>query len=53
VRLVDWRLYRGRNVVERFWSQAKPYRRVATRSGKRAANFLAFVQVASVMAMPK
>lgn len=48
---IDRHLYKERNVVERFWSKAKQYRRVATRYEKKAANFLAFVQVASVMVM--
>ena len=52
-RLVDWHRYRERNVVERFWSKVKQYRRVATRYDKKAANFLAFVQVAAVMVMLK
>ena len=46
---VDPDLYRERNLVERFWSKAKPYRRVATRYEKTARNFLAFVHVASIM----
>ena len=50
-REIDRHLYRERNVVERFWSKAKQYRRVATRYDKKAANFLAFVQVAAVMVM--
>jgi transposase len=49
--VIDWHLYRERNVVERFWSKVKQYRRVATRYEKKAVNFLAFVQVASVMVM--
>ena len=52
-RLVDWHRYRERNVVERFWSKVKQYRRVATRYEKKAANFLAFVQVAAVMVILK
>ncbi len=47
------RLYKGRNVVERFWSKVKQYRRVATRYEKKAQNFLAFVQVASIMILLK
>lgn len=47
----DGHLYRERNVAERFWSRVKQYRRVATRYEKKARNFLAFVQVASVMLM--
>lgn len=50
-REIDWHLYRERNIVERFWSKAKQYRRVATRYEKKAVNFLAFVQMASVMVM--
>ena len=38
-------------MAERFWSKAKRFRRVATRYEKKAANFLAFVQVASVVVM--
>lgn len=46
-RVIDRHLYR-----ERFWSKAKQCRRIATRYGK-AANFLAFVKVAAMMAMLK
>jgi transposase len=52
-RAVDPHLYRERNVCERFWAQAKQYRRVATRYEKKAANFLAFAWVAAVMVMLK
>ena len=48
---VDPHLYRERNLCERFWHTAKPYRRVATRYEKKAANFLAFVKVAAMMVM--
>jgi transposase len=48
-RETDWPRYKDRNVVERFWSKAKQYRRVATRFEKKARNFLAFVHVASIM----
>ena len=48
-RPVDWHLYKDRNACERFWSKAKQFRRVATRYDKKAANFLAFVHVASIM----
>ncbi|MFL5339782.1 MAG: transposase, partial [Gemmataceae bacterium] len=50
-REIDRHLYKERNVVERFWSKAKQYRRVATRYEKKAVNFLAFVHVASIMVM--
>jgi transposase len=41
-------LYRARNLVERFFSKMKQCRRVATRYDKRAANYLAFIQLASI-----
>jgi len=52
-REVDPHLYKERNVCERFWAQAKQFRRVATRYEKKAANFLAFAWVAAVMVMLK
>lgn len=42
------RLYRERNLIERFLSKLKHFRRVATRYDKLAANFLAMVQLASM-----
>ena len=48
-RVIDTDRYKDRNLVERFWSKVKQYRRVATRYEKTARNFLAFVQVASIM----
>jgi transposase len=42
------RLYRERNLVERFFSKLKHFRRVATRYDKLAANFLAMIQLASL-----
>ncbi len=47
----DRHTYKERNLVERFWSKAKQFRRVASRYEKKAANFLAFVQVAAIMVM--
>jgi transposase len=41
-------LYRARNLVERFFNKIKHGRRVATRYDKLAANYLAFVQLASI-----
>jgi transposase len=41
-------LYRARNLVERFFNKIKHCRRVATRYDKLAANYLAFVQLASI-----
>lgn len=48
---IDTDRYKDRNLVERFWSKAKQYRRVATRYEKTARNFLAFVLVASIMVL--
>jgi transposase len=42
------RLYRERNLIERFFSKLKHFRRVATRYDKLASNFLAMVQLASM-----
>jgi transposase len=44
-------LYKERNLVERFWSKIKQFRRVATRYEKTAHNFLAFIHVASIMVL--
>ncbi|WP_442869601.1 transposase [Bradyrhizobium sp. CCBAU 11386] len=41
-------LYRARNRVERFFNRIKQCRLVATRYDKLAANYLAFVQLASI-----
>jgi transposase len=41
-------LYRARNRVERFFNRIKQRGRVATRYDKLAANYLAFVQFASI-----
>jgi putative transposase len=52
-REIDPHVYRERNVVERFWAQAKQFRRVATGYEKKATSFLGFVWVASPMIMLK
>ena len=41
-------LYRQRNLVERFFSKLKHFRRIATRYDKLAENFLAMVKLASL-----
>jgi transposase len=41
-------LYRARNLVERFFNKIEHCRPVATRYDKLAANYLAFVQLASI-----
>ena len=42
------RLYRERNLIERFFSKLKHFRRIATRYDKLADNFLAMIQLASM-----
>ncbi len=42
------RLYRKRNLVERFFNKIKHYRAVATRYDKRDDNFLAGIKLASI-----
>jgi transposase len=41
-------LYRARNLIERFFNKIKQCRRVAPRYDKLAANYLAFVKLASI-----
>jgi transposase len=41
-------LYRARNQVERFFNRIKQCRRIATRYDRLAANYLAFVRLASI-----
>jgi transposase len=42
------RVYKRRNLVERFFNKIKHYRAVATRFDKHDANFLAAVKLAAV-----
>jgi transposase len=42
------RLYRKRNLVERFFNKIKHFRAVATRYDKRDDNFLAAIKLASI-----
>jgi len=46
-RSVDRELYRQRNLVERFFSKLKHFRRIATRYDKTARNFLAATLLAA------
>lgn len=46
-RSVSRRVYRQRNLVERFFCKLKHFRRIATRFDKLARNFLAAVALAS------
>src|SRR5712671_4777324 len=41
-------LYKTRNLVERFFNKIKQCRRIATRYDKLAANYLAFIKLASI-----
>lgn len=43
-------LYRYRNAIERMFCRLKDFRRIATRYDKLAANFLAAVQIAAIIA---
>jgi len=45
----DAKLYKLRNVVERFINRLKHFRRVATRYDKNGENFLGFVCLASLI----
>ncbi len=47
-RLMDWGLYRERNVIERLVGRLKEYRRIATRYDKLASSYLAFVRLAAI-----
>ena len=42
------KLYRQRNLVERFFNKLKQFRRIATRYDKLGATFFAFIQLAAV-----
>ena len=44
----DVELYKQRNLIERFFSKLKHFRRIATRYDKLLANFLGFVTLGSI-----
>ena len=44
----DAELYKERNIIERFFSKLKQFRRVATRYDKLLANFMGFVKLAAI-----
>lgn len=46
----DRQAYRARNLVERLWCRLKDWRRVATRYDKLAANYMAGVFIAAIIA---
>jgi len=41
-------LYKARNLVERFFSKIKHFRRIATRYDKLAENYMAMIKLASI-----
>lgn len=45
----DKYLYKERNLVERFFNKLKQFRRLATRYEKTARNFLAMLNLASIV----
>ena len=47
-RSVSRRIYRQRNLVERYFNKLKHFRRVATRYDKLLANFMGFVKLAAI-----
>jgi len=46
-------LYRARNLIERFFNKIEQCRRVATGYRKLAANYLAFIKLASIRIWPR
>ena len=42
------RLYKARNLVERFFNKIKHFRRIATRYDKLADNYMAMIKLASI-----
>ena len=50
-RELDENLYADRNKIERLFNRLKHYRRIATRYEKTARNYLAFLQVASIVTL--
>jgi putative transposase len=47
-RQYDKDLYKERNLIERFFSKLKQFRRVATRYDKLLTNFMGFVKLAAI-----
>ena len=45
-RAFDRHIYKSRNLIERFFSRIKQFRRIATRYDKLAKSFLSFVHLA-------
>jgi len=49
-KLIDWALYRERNLVERFFNRIKRFRRIALRCEKTVVSFHGFLSLACAMA---
>ena len=49
-RAFDRHIYKSRNLIERFFSRIKQFRRIATRYDKLAKSFLSFVHLACAFA---
>ena len=47
-RTFDRHIYKSRNLIERFFSRIKQFRRIATRYDKLLANFRGFVIIAAI-----
>ena len=45
----DFEAYKVRNTIERCFNKLKHFRRIATRFDRRAAHFLAFLQLAAAL----
>jgi len=48
IRAFDEALYKQRNLIERFFSKLKHFRRIATRYDKLLVNFMGFVTIAAI-----
>ncbi|MGV3657290.1 MAG: IS5 family transposase [Chitinophagaceae bacterium] len=46
-RRTNWKIYKSRNIIERYINKLKHFRRVATRYDKTDANYMSFVFVAA------
>lgn len=47
-RMITYKAYKGRNVIERTINKLKQYRKIATRCEKTAASFLALCRLAAI-----
>lgn len=47
-RYCDWRLYKERHLVEKYFLKLKGFRRIATRYDKMAVTYLGFICIESI-----